>query len=673
MRRYARLGLLAAVAAVLLLIGGAAGASPDLTALVSLNSNGIQGSSDSLYPCISTDGRYVAFTSYATNLVENDTNATSDIFVRDREAWATTRVSVKTDGTQGNDASSNCAISADGRYVAFESYATNLVDNDTNGKRDVFVHDRQTGTTTRVSVKSDGSEANARSEQSAISGDGRYVAFQSQASNLVDGDTNGLQDVFVHDRQDGATTRASVRSDGTQGNDASEFPAISADGRYVAFDSLASNLVDGDTNGKLDIFVHDRQTGATTRASVKSDGSQGNGPSYYPSISDDGRYVAFDSRASNLVDGDSNGASDVFVHDRQTGATTRVSVKTDGSEGNNDSDRSTISADGRFVAFASYATNLVEGDTNATKDIFLHDRQAAVTSRVSVDSGGIQGNSYSDYPAISADGRYVVFHSAASNLVSGDTNGRPDVFVLDRAEYPSGGTHYYNVQFRAEHIWLDGQDLGAFVGKGTATVVRGDPYWNESGKECADYHIESLTLTGFVNNVPVEIDVGEGLTVPVSSGTICEGAVGFDVTLSLYVEETDGGGSLLSSSPTLATDGHHLCNCWDSERWSSIDCTAVISEVPPNQVTYECATSYQLCNCSTNDPRVTVDTPQTGAFLLAVGGIAEWPGATAGSDQSAPSSSGSGFNYIALGGALAAAAIVVLAAGACLARRRWAR
>jgi dipeptidyl aminopeptidase/acylaminoacyl peptidase len=332
------LGLLAAVAAVLLLIGGAAGASPDLTALVSLNSNGIQGSSDSLYPCISTDGRYVAFTSYATNLVENDTNATSDIFVRDREAWATTRVSVKTDGTQGNDASSNCAISADGRYVAFESYATNLVDNDTNGKRDVFVHDRQTGTTTRVSVKSDGSEANARSEQSAISGDGRYVAFQSQASNLVDGDTNGLQDVFVHDRQ----------------------------------------------------------TGATTRASVKSDGSQGNGPSYYPSISDDGRYVAFDSRASNLVDGDSNGASDVFVHDRQTGATTRVSVKTDGSEGNNDSDRSTISADGRFVAFASYATNLVEGDTNATKDIFLHDRQAAVTSRVSVDSGGIQGNSYSD-------------------------------------------------------------------------------------------------------------------------------------------------------------------------------------------------------------------------------------------------------------------------------------
>jgi hypothetical protein len=277
----------------------------------------------------------------------------------------------------------------------------------------------------------------------------------------------------------------------------------------------------------------------------------------------------------------------------------------------------------------------------------------------SVAVGDVDGNGWGD----------IAVGSGGEEVDGNTQQGR--AYVFSAGELPPGGTEYYHVTFTGA-ITLDGSPVGTLVAAGTAKVIKGDPYW-EGGKQCADYHIESLTLTGTLNDVLVVIAVGEGLTVPGSSGVTCQGAGDFHVTLSLYIEETDHGGSLLSSSPTLATDGHHLCNCWDSERWSSIDCTAVISEVPPNQVTYECATSYQLCNCSTNDPRVTVDTPQTGAFLLAVGGIAEWPGATAGSDQSAPSSSGSGFNYIALGGALAAAAIVVLAAGACLARRRWAR
>ena len=433
--------------------------------------------------------------------------------------------------------------------------------------------------------------------------------------------------------------------------------------------------------------------------SVTTDGGEAHGPSYDPAISSaNGKAVAFRSMAPDLVDGDTNTCTgyptpgtcpDIFVRDRDTDndqvfdepdavTTTRVSVSSTGTQGNNASWSPAIGPGGFRVAFDSLASNLVDGDTNGASDVFVNDFMTE-TTRVSVDSDGTEGNGGSSNPAISWDGSYIAFDSWASNLVWGDNNTKRDIFLRDRSDFPPGGTNPYNVRFKALHIWLDGQDQGDFLGTGTATVVRGEPYWNESGKECADYHIESLTLTGKVNNVPVEIDVGEGLTVPVSSGTICEGAAGFDVTLSLYVEETDGGGSQLSSSPILAQEGNHLCNCCtdcglQTERWSSIDCTAVTSEVPADQVIYDCGTEYSLCDCSTDNPRVRVDTPDTGALLLgAVGGIAEWPGGTTGSDQLGRSSSGWGFNYTALGGALAAVAIVVLAAGAWLARRRWAR
>ena len=231
-------------------------------------------------------------------------------------AGDTTRVSVASDGTQGNRQSIFSSISADGRYVAFKSFANNLVSGDMNGTWDIFVHDRQTGATTRVSVASDGTQGNNSSESASISGDGRYVAFESFASNLVSGDTNGTWDIFVHDMQTGATTRVSVASDGTQGNSSSEFASISSDGRYVAFESFANNLVSEDTNGPgWEIFVHDMQTGATILVSVASDGTQGNDFSRSASISGDGRYVAFKSFANNLVSGDTNGTWDIFVHE----------------------------------------------------------------------------------------------------------------------------------------------------------------------------------------------------------------------------------------------------------------------------------------------------------------------------------------------------------------------
>src|SRR5438876_794176 len=270
---------------------------------------------------------------------------------RSADAQTTERVSVASGGTECNGASLSSALSADGRFVAFVSAATDLVAADTNGVSDVYVHDRQTGTTERVSVASGGAQGNGSSGligfafPPALSADGRFIAFVSFATNLVAGDTNGATDVFVHDRQTGTTERVSVASGGTQGNAASVGPALSADGRFVAFLSDATNLVAGDTNGATDVFVHDRQTGTTERVSVASGGSQGNGFSAGPVLSADGRLVAFHSTATNLVARDTNGATDVFVHDRQTGTTERVSVASDGTQGNGPSSGAALSAD----------------------------------------------------------------------------------------------------------------------------------------------------------------------------------------------------------------------------------------------------------------------------------------------------------------------------------------
>lgn len=401
------------------------------TTRVSVASDGTQGNDFSEFSAISDDGRFVAFSSYSNNLVSGDTNNNSDIFVHDRTTGETIRASVASDGTQGNDFSTQPSISADGRYVTFVSDSDNLVSGDTNEVRDVFVHDIQTRQTTRVSVASDGTQGNnSVTLISAISPDGRYVAFGSLANNLVVGDTNNGTDTFIHDRLTGETTRISLASDETQGNWNSLSPSISSDIRYVAFESNASNLVSDDTNNSTDVFVHDRVTGETTRVSVATDGTQGNAFSHRPSISADGRFIAFYSEASNLVSGDTNESWDVFIHDQLTGETTRVSVASDGTQANGSSHDPSISADGRFVVFPSDADNLVVGDTNNSRDIFLHDRQTKETIRISIASDGTQGNGTSNrWPTISSDGRYIAFSSSSSNLTDNDTNNYSDVFV----------------------------------------------------------------------------------------------------------------------------------------------------------------------------------------------------------------------------------------------------
>lgn len=405
------------------------------TSRVSVSSAGVQGNNSSFPSAISADGRYLAFSSTADNLVAADLNGgAQDAFVRDRVTGMTSLVSVDSAGTQGNNTSfPPRALSGDGRYVAFASFADNLVADDTDGTLDAFVHDRVTGQTTRVSVSSSGTPGNDSSTPLSISADGRYVLLASLADNLVVGDTNGTYDAFVHDRLTHKTTRVSVSSSGAQGNNFSSPSAISSDGRFVAFTSYADNLVSKDTNGGADAFVHDRLTGQTTRVSINSLGKQGIGGSWAGAISANGRYVAFGSDAANLSVGGTNGVYDAYVHDRVTGQTTRVSVNSSSVPGNDYSEEpSAISADGRYVAFKSWADNLVAGDTNGVADAFIHDRMIGLTSRVSVGSAGVQGN-YESYPtAISADGRYVALYSGADNLVAKDTNETYDAFVRDR-------------------------------------------------------------------------------------------------------------------------------------------------------------------------------------------------------------------------------------------------
>jgi Tol biopolymer transport system component len=367
----------------------------------------------------------------------------------------TDRVSVDNTGAQANRSSARPSISADGRFVAFESGATNLVPGDTNAATDVFVYDRQTGMIERVSVPDPSTgqaQANGPSQFAAISADGRFVAFVSQATNLVAGDTNGQPDVFVHDRITGATELVSVNSAGVEGNEPSgpvEFgrgPSISADGRFVAFESYSTNLVPGDNNGTMDVFVRDRLAGSTQRVSVNSAGQETaiNQFSHSPSISADGRYVAFISVGSNLVPNDTNSVADIFVFDRQTGTTERVSTDSNGGQTNSTSANPEISADGRFVSFSSFASNLVAGDTNGASDVFVKDRQTGMIERVSVDSSGNQAaaGSGSFRSAISADGRFVAFESNAANLVAGDTNNGFDIFIRDRQ---TGQTQRYSV------------------------------------------------------------------------------------------------------------------------------------------------------------------------------------------------------------------------------------
>ena len=380
---------------------------------------------------ISAAGRHVLFGSEATNLVPGGTDGSRNLFLADTMTDSIELISVAIDGSPGGQSGFG-QVTADGRYVVFQSCAPNLVFGDTNDTCDIFVRDRLFGTTEIVSVSSTGELGNDGSAVGAsISDDGRFAAFTSRASNLVPGDTNGAPDVFLRDRQTGTTVRVSEAVGGGNANDVSQEAFVSADGRFVSFDSAATNLVAGDMNNASDVFRYELATGTTSRVSVSSTGGEADGTSGAPSLSADGRFVAFFSAAANLV-ADDTAFDDVFVHDSTTGTTERISLSAAGGQANANSGPSLtngLSVDGRFAVFQSVASNLVAGDTNGFTDVFVRDRLAAATTRVNVPGSGVEANAESFNAAISGDGRVVAFASDGSNLVPGDTNSTTDVFT----------------------------------------------------------------------------------------------------------------------------------------------------------------------------------------------------------------------------------------------------
>jgi hypothetical protein len=425
----------------------------------SLGAGGAQANDGSYESQPIGNGRYVAFYSDATNLVLGDTNGKGDIFVRDRLTGAVERVSVSSTGAQAEGDSWDFGISADGRFISFVSSAENLVP-DNNLVADAFVRDRVLGTTERVSVTSIEVQANGATNQADMTPDGRYVAMQSRAGNLGSGDSNGKHDIFVRDRLLGTTLSASPAFGGGDSNDYSERPSISADGRFVAFDSPASNLVAGDVNANFDAFVRDTVAGTTTRVSQSTAGVGGTAGAFAPTISDDGRFVVFAAFAPNLVAGDTNGVNDIFVRDRTLGTTALVNTVA-GGMANGRSDFAVISPDGLLVAYESDASNLVPGDTNGVGDVFVTTRSTGQTQRMSVATNGTQANADCDEAAFGPDGRTVGFGSAATNLVAGDTNGKRDVFVATRSissprlvRSPSGSSKIYKRKKRVAKYTL---------------------------------------------------------------------------------------------------------------------------------------------------------------------------------------------------------------------------
>ncbi len=353
----------------------------------------------------------------------------------DGRAQCTTRlVNVSSTGEPGNAAAGGGSISNDGRFVAFNSGATNLVPGDSNGFHDVFVRDLWTGETILASRSSSGELGDGTSTDGVISGDGRWVAFQSAARNFESTPETSYMGVFLRDLVLGTTVRVSENAAGELANGAAVAVAVSDGGRFVCFGSEASNLVPGDTNGVPDVFVYDVAAAAPTRVSVSSSGEQATDQCQVSDMSEDGRWIVFDSRSSNLDEGISNGFANIFVHDSLDHTTERIGQRMELGlwlEGNGNSFEPQISRDGSIVAFKTQATNLVEPDTNDAEDVLVWRRQSAQLSRASQNAQGEQANAKCGAPTISSDGLFVAFPSGATNLVAGDIEGQTDTFVVD--------------------------------------------------------------------------------------------------------------------------------------------------------------------------------------------------------------------------------------------------
>jgi hypothetical protein len=412
---------------------------------VSIGPGGVLSDGMSDFPSISSDGRYVAFFSAATDLVTGDTNGQYDVFVRDLSAGTTVRASLASDSSQANDWSGQPSISADGMSVAFMSGATNLVAGGGSGFGDIYVRNMQAGTTVLASLAYDGTLPNTASLNPSISGDGRYVAFETSATNMVAGGGNGMSQIYVRDLLAGETTQVSVANDGSSANGTCITTTISAGGRFVTFFSIASNLVPGATASGPQLFLFDRQSRAVELVSGTPDGSAPNGQALggsgnyagRASLSPDGNFVAFFSAASNLVPGDNDWDLDAFLRDRAQGTTVLASRSNDGTPFGSGISGLSVSADGRFVAFPPGGGSI--GWSALGGQIGVRDLTTMRTVIYSVGPGNTLASGFSGSTALSGDGRILAFMSNASNLVAGDTNGQQDVFSVS---LPADGPVY---------------------------------------------------------------------------------------------------------------------------------------------------------------------------------------------------------------------------------------
>lgn len=396
---------------------------PDnLTTTITQVSSGPSGAGDfnSDKMSFSDDGRYVVFESEASNLVAGDTNGLSDIFLYDSQSATLTMISVGLSGAPANGQSFDAKISGDGNWIVFSSFASNLVSGDTNSTSDVFLANRSTGAITRVSVDSSGTEANGSSGEPSISHDGSLVTFTSDATDLVIGDTNGAQDVFLKNISTGATTLVSVSTAGIQGDKDSYQSKISWDGSKVVFVSDADNLSSSDTNSCSDIFSRNISASTTSLVSTSSSGVAGDLSSFHPDISKDGNIIVFESMAGNLIASDTNGYNDIFSKNMTTGATSLVSQTNSGLQLFNDSAKPSVSLDGRFVVFETISPADFQGfDTNNVSDTYIHDMQSGRTEPYSVSQNGFHiGDGPSFGAAISGDGSKFGFVSVAANFFS---------------------------------------------------------------------------------------------------------------------------------------------------------------------------------------------------------------------------------------------------------------
>ncbi|QDV40832.1 Subtilisin NAT precursor [Stieleria neptunia] len=394
-------------------------------------SGSILGNADSTTSSTSNNGLYTAFVSDADNLVAGDTNSASDIFVFDRLNGTIERVSLNNSGAEGNASSTSPSISHDGRYVAFESDANNLVPADTNDTSDIFVYDRSTKTVERVSVDDSGLEGDSFSSNPSIAADGRYISFYSHADNLVSGDSNGVGDVFVYDRIDSEIERVSVSTTGAEGNARSGWPSLSADGRFVAYESTADNLVAGDTNGRDDIFVYDRLADEVQRVGVDNTGNEANDDSEHVSISGDGRFITFTSDASDLVPGDDNETSDIFVYDQATGLIERVEIGQRLGEGYTGSYHPALSADGRYIAFQSEVLefDIDDASLDFSSRIYVYDRSDMVFELIYTSGTDLELFAEPYFLSLSPDARFVSFETADDILVPGNFNAFKNIAV----------------------------------------------------------------------------------------------------------------------------------------------------------------------------------------------------------------------------------------------------